>query len=277
MLIIDAHCHAGKGDGLTGPWDTRAPLTNYLKWAADAGIHKINLFAAFHSDYSVANKEVAEIVNSNPEKFFGFAFVHAVHDRGRVFSLVQTAVRRYGFCGIKCHRHDARLSREICDTARYFSLPVLYDPVGEVSPIELFATEYPDVNFIIPHLSSFSDDWRSQIALIPMLERHKNVYTDSSGVRRFDLLEMAFKRAGADKIIFGSDGPWLHPKVEMEKILALTNDEEDLRKMLSGNFLKLTSKARNKSFEHTTKKLPRAKKTQVLHISEYKDPWLVNS
>jgi hypothetical protein len=25
-MIIDAHCHAGKGDGLTGPWDTNAPL-----------------------------------------------------------------------------------------------------------------------------------------------------------------------------------------------------------------------------------------------------------
>ena len=25
-MIIDSHCHAGKGDGLTGPWDTAAPL-----------------------------------------------------------------------------------------------------------------------------------------------------------------------------------------------------------------------------------------------------------
>jgi uncharacterized protein len=276
MLIIDAHCHAGKGDGMTGPWDTRAPLNNFLKWAENAGIDKINLFAAFHSDYSKANREVAEIVNSNREKFFGFAFVHSVNDKGRVFNLVQTAVRDYGFCGIKVHRHDARLSREICDTARYFSLPVLYDPVGEVAPIELFATEYPDVNFIIPHLSSFSDDWRSQIALIPMLERHKNVYTDSSGVRRFDLLEMAFKRAGAGKIIFGSDGPWLHPKVEMEKIFALTDDEDDLQKMLSGNFLKLTARARNKAYLDTAKKQPQSEKSSVMHISEYRDPWLVS-
>ncbi|HEU0302639.1 MAG TPA: hypothetical protein VFR37_24475 [Longimicrobium sp.] len=25
-MIIDSHCHAGKGGGLTGPWDTDAPL-----------------------------------------------------------------------------------------------------------------------------------------------------------------------------------------------------------------------------------------------------------
>jgi hypothetical protein len=23
-MIIDCHCHSGKGDGLTGPWDTNA-------------------------------------------------------------------------------------------------------------------------------------------------------------------------------------------------------------------------------------------------------------
>ena len=25
-MIVDAHCHAGHGDGLTGPWDTVAGL-----------------------------------------------------------------------------------------------------------------------------------------------------------------------------------------------------------------------------------------------------------
>ena len=38
-MIIDCHCHAGKGDGLTGPWDTAAPLEKYLRWAAD-GRHR---------------------------------------------------------------------------------------------------------------------------------------------------------------------------------------------------------------------------------------------
>ena len=47
--------------------------------------------------------------------------------------------------------------------------------------------------------------------LIDHLERHPNVFTDTSGVRRFDLLEQAVERAGPEKVIFGSDGPWLHP------------------------------------------------------------------
>jgi hypothetical protein len=61
------------------------------------------------------------------------------------------------------HRYDGRITREICEVARTFSLPVLYDVMGEVTVVELLATESPDVAFIIPHLSSFADDWRAQV------------------------------------------------------------------------------------------------------------------
>lgn len=220
-MIIDCHCHAGSGDGFTGPWDTRAPLRDYLRRATVAGIQRSVLFAAFHSDYAAANKEVAKIVASQPDRFYGFAFVHAARDRRRVYELIETAVRQYGFVGIKVHRHDAPITREICEVARAFALPVLYDVVGEVSVCELLAQEYPDVNFIIPHLGSFADDWRAQSAIIDHLVRHPNIYTDTAGVRRFDLLEQTVKRAGASKILFGSDGPWLHPGIELTKIKAL--------------------------------------------------------
>jgi predicted TIM-barrel fold metal-dependent hydrolase len=79
--------------------------------------------------------------------------------------------------------------------------------MGEVAVVELLAKEYPEVSFIIPHLGSFADDWRAQLALIDHLVRHPNVYAETSGVRRFDLLQEAVRRAGAQKFIFGSDGP----------------------------------------------------------------------
>lgn len=242
MTIVDCHCHAGKGDGLTGPWDTAAPLGRYLRRAVLAGINRTVLFAVFHSDYAVANRQVARIVASRPGLFYGFAFVHPERDRGRVKALVQEAVERYGFCGIKVHRYDGRITREICEVARAFSLPVLYDVMGEVSVVELLATEYPDVSFIIPHLGSFSDDWKAQLALIDHLVRHPNIYTDTSGVRRFDLLKQAVERAGANKILFGSDGPWLHPGVELAKVRALGLSPSNERLVLGGNLLRLIAR-----------------------------------
>ena len=275
-MIIDCHCHAGKGDGLTGPWDTAAPLDKYLVRAAQAGITHTVLFAAFHSDNAVANEEVARIVSSRPDRFFGFAFVNAVHDRARVRRLVGRAVEEFGFVGVKLHRHDAPISREICEVARAFSLPVLYDVMGAVSVCELLAQEYPDVDFIIPHLGSFADDWRAQSAFIDHLARHPNIYTDSAGVRRFDLLEQAVERAGARKILFGSDGPWLHPGVELAKIAALTLSRDDEALVLGGNFLRLITKAGRRDHAKKEYRLAYSAPTRRSSIGAANrgDPWL---
>ena len=102
--------------------------------------------------------------------------------------MLRRATADLGFCGIKVHRHDARISREICEAARRLRLPVLYDVMGEVAAAELLADEYPDVDFIIPHLGSFADDWSAQLAFIDLLAERPNIYADTSGVRRFDLL-----------------------------------------------------------------------------------------
>ena len=246
-MIIDSHCHAGKGDGLTGPWDTDAPLGAYLRRAARAGIGRTILFAAFSSDYRTANAVVGQIVAKRPDRFSGYAMVNAARDAGRIGVMVREAVTGWGACGIKVHRHDARITREVCEVARSFALPVLYDVMGEAFPMELVAAEYPDVAFVIPHLGSFGDDWRAQRTVIDLLARHPNVYTDTSGVRRFDLLAEAVRRAGPQKVLFGTDGPWLHPAVELSKIRVLRLPPDRERLVLGTNWLRLTAAARSRA------------------------------
>jgi predicted TIM-barrel fold metal-dependent hydrolase len=268
-MIIDCHCHAGKGDGLTGPWDTAAPLDKYMRRAAAAGIERTVLFPAFHSNYAVANREVARIVACRPNRFYGLAFIHPQRDSGRVAALVRQAVEDFGFVGVKVHRYDARITREICEVARAYAVPVLYDVMGEISVVELLATEYPEVSFIIPHLGSFADDWKAQLAFIDQLVRHPNIFTDTSGIRRFDLLEQATRRAGARKILFGSDGPWLHPGVELAKVrlLRLAQFEEQL--VLGGNLIRLIRRVRQPP---SALVCPPVRTASV--SSEEPDPWL---
>ena len=215
-MIIDCHCHAGTGDGLSGPWDTRASLRDYLRRADQAGIDRTVLFPPFHSDYRLANRQTGSIAAQQAERFFFFAFVHARRDRGRVAPMVREAVVQFRCAGIKVHHHDARISRRSARPPGPSDCRSC-DVLGEVSTVELIATEYPDVPFIIPHLGSFADDWQAQRAMLDQLVRHPNVFADTSGVRRFDLLTEAVRRAGPGKILFGSDGPWLHPGLELAK------------------------------------------------------------
>lgn len=242
-MIVDCHCHAGPGDGLGGPWDSDAHLRDYLRAARRAGIDRTVIFPVFHSDYAHANRCVGRIVARHPNRFYGFAFVHAHRDRGRIGQLIAEAVTEYGFRGIKLHRHDAPITGEVCEVARAWGLPILYDVMGEVAHVELLARQYPEVPFIIPHLGSFADDWRAQLALIDQLVRHPNVFTDTSGVRRFDLLSQAVRRAGPAKILFGSDGPWLNPALELHKVRLLDLPAAATARITGGNLLELIAPA----------------------------------
>lgn len=243
-MIIDCHCHAGSGDLLTDPWNTDAPLTLHLQRMRTAGIRRAVVFAPFHSDYAIANAEVARIVARNPRELIGFAFVHARRDAGRIRAMVEQAVVGWGFRGIKVHGSDALPGREICEVARHFRIPILVDVVGKAHVVEMLASRYPQVDFIIPHLGSFSDDWKAQQRVCDQLVRFPNVYADTSGVRRFDYIVQAVERAGAHKLLFGSDGPWMHPGLELAKIRLLELPVEQEALITGSNILRLLRKRR---------------------------------
>jgi uncharacterized protein len=273
-MIIDCHCHAGRGEALSGPWDASADLGLYLRRADRAGIDRTVLFSVFSTDYAEANRVVGRIAARRPDRFLGFAFVHASRDRGRIASMVGEAVGEWGMCGIKVHRYDAPISREVCEAARAYSLPVLYDPMGEVAVAELLAAEYPDVAFIIPHLGSFADDWKAQTAFTDHLARHPNIYTDTSGIRRFDLLKEAVRRASPRKVLFGSDGPWLHPGLELHKVRLLGLAPADEALILGGNLRRLLGPAgRSVSPRGRARRRPRGVPVQV-RSDVTADPWV---
>jgi len=238
-MIIDAHCHAGHGDLMTDPWNTVAPLDLYWKRARRAGIDRTVVVPAFHTDYVQANGELAGIVQASGGRLIGMAMVHPRRDRGRIASMVGRAVSRWGFRGIKVHGSDALPTREVCDAARRFHLPVLADVTGRAEVMDMLAPQYPDVAFIVPHLGSFVDDWRAQQRVVDQLVRHPNVYADTSGVRRFDYLVEAVRRAGPHKLLFGSDGPWLHPGLELHKIRLLGLPPRHEALVLGGNARRL--------------------------------------
>jgi predicted TIM-barrel fold metal-dependent hydrolase len=138
--------------------------------------------------------------------------------------------------------------------------------MGETSVLELIATEYPEVTFIIPHLGSFADDWRAHVAVIDQPIRHANIYTDTAGVRRFDFLVEAIRRAGPEKVLFGSDGPWLPPGVELAKIRALGLPPPEERLVLGANFMRLTSRVQLPA------QMPRLTAVAA-PADEVRDPW----
>jgi predicted TIM-barrel fold metal-dependent hydrolase len=211
-MVIDFHCHVSTEPG---------PFKRYLQRAHEAGIDRTVLLAPHQTDYSRTNGLVESLVREDPVRLVGLVFIHPERDRGRVEAIVSEAVRSGRFAGIKVHGSEAEPGNEICRVADRYGLPILVDAYGKPELIAPLAARYPQVPFIVAHLGSFADNWPAQARTIRMLKRFDNVYSDTSGVRRFDALCTALDAAGPEKLLFGSDGPWLHPALELTKIKLL--------------------------------------------------------
>jgi predicted TIM-barrel fold metal-dependent hydrolase len=233
-MIIDFHCHAGRGDQLTAPWTAPVPLSAYLRRARRAGIDLTVVMPSFPLDSQAANREIAALVGRHPDRLVGFAWIDPRRDRGRVADLVAEA-DRLGLRGVKVHGHVATPGREVCEAALAHGFPLLLDVASRPHVVDLIAATFRQLPLIVAHLGSFVDDWRAHRIVIDQLTRHRNVYADTSGVRRFDMLREAVRRAGAGKLLFGSDGPWLHPALELEKVRLLRLAPAAERLMLGGN------------------------------------------
>jgi uncharacterized protein len=144
-----------------------------------------------------------------------------------------------GFRGIKVHGHDSLPGRAVCEAARRWGLPILVDVVRRPAIVEMLADQYPDVNLIVPHLGGFADDWAVFRQVTDQITRLPNVYADTSGVRYFDALADAVQRAGPGKVIFGSDGPQLHPGVELRKVELLGLSQRAQALVTGGTILRL--------------------------------------
>lgn len=243
MRIVDSHVHVGTAGVPLGPADPETSFTLWRTRASAAGITRAVLMAAPVGTYAAANSRVATLARREPSRWLWYVFINADADRGRVGELVAAAHAR-GACGIKVHWSDGPATDEVALAASRHQMPVLFDPRGDVPLVAHLAGRHPDVPWIVPHLSSFADDWRAQKRLIDVLVRVPNVFTDTSGVRYFDLLEEAIARAGPHKVLYGSDGPYLHPAPELAKILALGLGPENRELVMGGNVLRLTAPAR---------------------------------
>ncbi len=238
-LVIDAHCHAGRGQAMSAPWTTRADPEVTLRHMAEAGIDRTILFPINNPDYEKPNQEIAEICGRYPGKFIGFAKHDPQTEAGRIRPLLRREVESLGLKGLKLHRLP---TREVLDTVAELGLPVLYHP-EKVANFHMIASEYPQIPFLMAHLGSFaSRDWAEHLEAISVARRYPNVYLETSSVVFFKFLAMAARELGAGKLIFGSDGPELDSRVELYKIRLLKLLPAEEARVLGGNILKLLPK-----------------------------------
>lgn len=111
---------------------------------------------------------------------------------------------------------------------------VVYSPGASTARFVALARQFPKTNFILGHMGFGPADQEGLAAAVEL----DNFFLETSTGNFLHLKESA-ARAGAGKIVFGSEFPLSHPKAELEKILLLKLPESDREKILGGNMLAL--------------------------------------
>ena len=234
-MIIDCHVHIGRGERMADVFQIDCTVERAEYLMDKAGVEKSIIFPVGYEDYVAPNQEIAEIVRNN-KKFIGFARVS--NDMPNAAEHIQYAVKELGLVGLKVGDVP---NREILDAVRELKIPVLAHSGMGLAPIkyEGVAQSYPDITLILAHLGigiTWDMMFASPLQAIYLAKTYKNVYLDTSAATWIQyVLEQAVREVGADKILFGSDGPWFYPAIMKACIKDLELSESDEAKIMGGN------------------------------------------
>jgi uncharacterized protein len=243
-MILDAHTHIGLAEG-------EARVTDVLAMLDAHGVQRAITFPAVSGltgsprQMAIANDYVAEAARQAPDRLIGFGTINPYHEEEGWAEL--TRFPDLGLRGLKLHPPlqgfvltDRRLIDPLLERAtrlglivvihtglRVAGLPYVMVNLAEIKPI---AQTFLDIRFVVAHMGWGGRDSRGADELA---RECPNVWFDTAGVNSPDLIVHVAKAGAATRILYGSDFPFLHPKVEMLRV-ELAEVAPDVRVSIMG-------------------------------------------
>jgi uncharacterized protein len=191
-----------------------------------------------------ANPTAMELIADACEQYagrlYGFIRLNPRHlDASR--KLLRRAVRDRGFRGLKLHpvstlAHPGGVETiELIREAGELGVPTLFhcgdEPLTTPLSIAPAAAACPDSTIILGHMGGYFHVDEA----IDVAERYENIILETSATPFPAKIREAVRRIGAERVIFGSDGPVSSPALEREKITLAGLTDEQTRLVLGGN------------------------------------------
>jgi predicted TIM-barrel fold metal-dependent hydrolase len=243
-VIIDSHTHVDEVPALG--WID--PPEALLRLMDEAGIAKSVIMT--YTDLPGVNPDaleyIAGVVAGYPDRLIGYARLNPIYNDA--VQLLETAIVRYGFKGLKlhpvttlAHPADAETVRLIHKAAEY-NAPTLFhcgdEPMTTPLAIAETARKCPEATIILGHMGGYFHVEEA----IEVAVRLPNVLLETSAMPYPSRIKEAVERIGAQRVLFASDGPGCDPSIEVQKVklAGLTPEEEalvfetNIRRLLEG-------------------------------------------
>lgn len=236
-MILDAHVHLGPSGEWLPYMDPERDAQTVIAAMDEADIKKAIIFPnpVVGDRYPEMNDIIFEAVEEYPHRFIGFGRV----DPRRGKEAVDEVKRCYdmGLAGIKLHpfvetyRPDHKNFEVLFDVIHEKDMIVLthtgqgFASAGLMKPV---LEEREDMKVILGHLNE---------GCISAAKKYDNVYVDTSGTRVY-MLEYACHKI-PDKIVFGSDYPYLNYRVEKTVVEAADIPDKEKENIFANNLKRL--------------------------------------
>ena len=199
----------------------------------------------------MGNEEVVQACREYPDKFWPLVYVNPLEGAEACRRKIGIYTEEHGFMGIKMNplRH-AFVADDLCvdpvmEEAERRGLPVFihsgHPPYSLPWSIALLAERYPSVKVVMIHMGHGHGVYID--AALKMAKRYPNIYLEMSGMPMGVKIREAYRQVGSDRILFGTDIPFHHPSVEIQKVLTCGLDEREQEDVFYNNAKKLMTGA----------------------------------
>lgn len=240
MKKIDAHAHIGDFGSWAGVDGSPEQLIAFMD---EYEIEQTVLCAKDHT----GNEGVAEAAACYPGRFIPLVYLNPLEGADICREKFETYVGGKGFRGIKMNplRHafvaDDTAVDPVMEMARSRHLPVFihsgHPPYSLPWSIALLAERFPEVKTVMIHMGHGHGVYID--AALKMAKRFPNIYLEMSGMPMGVKIRQAYEEVGHDRIMFGTDYPFHHPSVEIQKVLTCGLDEAAMQDVFYNNAKKL--------------------------------------
>ncbi len=249
-FLFDCHGHFGPDAGFFIPG---TDLAEYVAVLDRVGIDRIAV-SAFANGIPAGNDAVARAVAARPDRLVGYARINANYPEIMEAELA----RRFdeeGFLGIKIHPYCDQVPPEdpryepvfafaeergvpvlshTWQSSRYLDALLAYCVPSRFAEV---ARRHPGMNLILGHSGG---EWDGILEAVEVAKENPNVFLDTASSRLYPgLVEMLVREVGAERVLYGSDAPFLSPVPQVGKVVFASIGEEEKRLVLGGNAARL--------------------------------------
>ena len=244
--IIDAHAHLGPWEGFYIPTPDAATMVA-MNERLGINMACISSNLAVDSDYARGNELTAQAVRAFPGHLWGYVVPHPRYPQG-VLPELHRGFDELGLRGIKLHpaTHNYSVLEPACEDIWRFAeergaivLVHTWEGDERCRPKALgqVAEAHPTVRLLLGHSGGGPSGRREAVEVA---KAHSNLYLELCLSRLMSAdIEYLVGEVGAERVIFGSDSPWIDPRFTLGKVAYANLSDEQLRLILGENMARL--------------------------------------